>query len=1034
MARIYLNKTNSQPKQRVYISGQKAGQAPQKQRIYVSGTQAGQIAQPKILQPPKTGFSGLAQNAKTDFGSFAKGILGLGRQAITHPIDTGQKIGGIGKEIVKGIPGAIGSIGHDIANFGDTTRKGIDAFKQLSQIPLDKQKEMLATEIQKMSESQQAKDNPNQRRLAQLGAGLLGNYSQYSRFKEKVYAEPFSFALDVIPALKAAGAGKLITGVSKAANKIPVVSKATETVSDMFTPLGKLKRLDSNLAEDVAKTGTNMRKSQEGIIKSTVKKFDDLGLSKAEKTEMFETIDKGRRTPGYVPVSTNPKVQKAIDWYIKEELPRIKKSSGIIEQRAGVKEGLGSQLAELQTKKIREILKPVRSKKPKTTIEKIEATTGIKSPRETKTIESLKIREDNLADILQDYKNNPEGIQNYLHHFFNPTSETRMGGKLNSPQRGFLKKSKDVEGYSKDPVVSIAGVKSKIATANIKQGFIDRVTKKYAKPSETVTEFKNGTILSKDTGEPLIKWKGQYLPKEIGEELLKYEGKSQNVMDKLLTPLRAFNRNWKPLATAVRPRYHLRNIIGNVYNASFVGGANPLRYGTALAQQVKGHIAQNMKDGTIAGQVYKALFKQAPNHKYIKMAAEDDVIGRGFFAADINDLAEVANTAEDFAKAISRLENPAEIYRIPILRQWLQGSSRVGQAFEDNARLALYIDQLKKGVSRAGAKAYVNKHLFDYLNGLGEADKAIKAFIPFWSWTRFNVPLQYGALVKNPLRHLAVQEGGKPWVQQQEQNNPEYKYLSQREKDMGAVKTGEETKDGTVYDKYMRTQGVLPIQDISKVLDPENAGLNPMFGMLKQGYNMINPPVNPQENMDYFGNPVEQYPGEVKRFLGMPVRGTAKEILQGIPAISEVNKGFGGSYTTEKRPSGSSRLETVLSPTSSTLQDREKNKRYAESDFGTLVKGDFAPGLESNFKYVIKGLLDNPTDKVLNRNKNTLIDLLKQQNYTDEGIKILIKKSIESVIKDKATIDMPGRQKNITNQEEVKKILEKANKLQPFYQ
>lgn len=941
----------AQPRKRFVPIGQGA---PKKSFVPIGGNIVPEV---RTIQPPKTGVSGFVQNAGTDFGSFAKGLLGLGRQAITHPIDTGEKIAGIGKEIVKGLPGAVSTFADMTFHPIETNRKGLESLQQLRQIPLEQQKEALGKMVQTIKQSDQG--NADQRRLAALGLGLVGNYTQYSRPGEKIYNEPFSAALDFIPLAKGLGAGKVLSKGGSVLNKIPAVARTTEKVADAFVPMGKLKRLGyGDVAEDVAKTGANMRKAQEGIIKSTVRKIEkDFGLSKAEKTEMFETIDKGRRTPGYVPVSPNPKVQKAIDWYLKEELPNIRRIAG--------------------------------------------------------------------------YADGEAPIENYMHHFFSPSKETKFGGKLSSPQRGFLKQSKDVEGFVKDPIVSIAGVKSKAATANIKQGFIDRVFKKYA--VDKVTEFKNGKAIS-ESGEEMAKYKGKYLPKDLAEELTRVEKGEPGWLKTVLEPARAFNRNWKPLATAVRPRYHLRNVIGNVYNASFVGGAKLRRYPEALFQQMKGHIATQMNEGTIAGKVYKSLFKEAPEHKYIKMAAEDDVIGKGFFSVDINDMAEVADKAEEFSKVISKMDNPAMIYKVPILRQWMNGMQHFGSAIEDNARLGLYIDRLKKGASRAEAKAYVNKHLFDYMNGLGEADKVIKAVIPFWSWTRFNVPLQFGALGRNPLRHLMVQEGGKPYVQQNEASNPEYQYLSQREKEMGSVKIGEEQKDGKTYDKYMRTQGVLPIQDISKILDPDNAGINPMFGMAKQGYNMINPPTNPQDNLDYFGRPVEQYPGEVKNYLGLPVRGTGKEILQSIPFISEINKGIGGSYTDDNRPSLGSRVETVMSPTSQTLQDREKNRQYAESDFNTLVKGDFAPGLESNFKYVIKGLLDKPQDSVLNKNKKTLVELLKQQGYTDEGIQILVKKSIESVIKDKATINMPGRQRNVVNQEMVKQILEKANNLSPFYQ
>ena len=900
------------------------------------------------VQKP-TGMAGLAQNFKTDFGSFAKGMIGLGREAVTNPVDSSKKVYGIGKELVKGVPAGARLMAEQYRNPVQNFKKGLESARQLRQIPLEDQKRALSETIQKIGQVPDA--NEDKKRMAQIGMAILGNYSQYSRPGEKIYNEPFSFALDAIPVAKSLGVGKVVSKGASKARTLPGISKAVDTAEDIFVPGSKLKRAGyADVAEDLSKTGTNMRKAQEGIIRSTADQFSD--LSKTERTQFFDAIDSLRRTPDAVPTSVNPKVQAKIDWYMKEELPKIRQMAG--------------------------------------------------------------------------YSDGQAPIQNYLHHLFTPDTETMMGGKLSAPARGFLKKSKDVEGYVKDPVVSIAGVKSKAATANIKEGFIQRVTKQYARPADTVTEFKNGTILAKDTGEPLIKWKGQYLPKDLGEELLRYEGKGKGVIDTMLTPLRVFNQNWKPLATAVRPRYHLRNIIGNVYNASFVGNANPKRFIDAAAQQFKGHIASNMNEGTFAGQVYKALFKTPPEHKYIKMAAQDDVIGRGFFAADINDLAEVANTTEDFTKAIAKMENPAMIYRVPVLRQWLKASSAIGQAFEDNARLALYIDQLKKGASRATAKAYVNKHLFDYLNGLGEGDRAIKAIIPFWSWTRFNVPLQYGALWKNPIRNVVAQEFGKPYVQQNEANNPEYQYLPQREKDMGAVKIGEVAKDGKVYDKYMRTQGVLPIQDIAKVADPDNAGVSPLFDMLSQAKNMISPPNNPQENLDYFGRPVENFPGEVKQYLGMPVRGTAKEILNSIPAIGEVNKAIGGSYPDATRPDLASRMETVLSPTSSTLQDREANKRYFYQDLERKTSGNFNFGLESDFKYAVKTLIQRPDDAVANKNLKTLTNLLRQNGFSDQDIQ----KSIREALKTFRS-DMPKRGIKMDTQE-LMQNLDKV-KTKPFF-
>lgn len=596
-------------------------------------------------------------------------------------------------------------------------------------------------------------------------------------------------------------------------------------------------------------------------------------------------------------------------------------------------------------------------------------------------------------------------IENYLHHFFAEKPRTGMGNKLSAPDRGYLKRSKDVEGFVKDPVVSIAAIESKVATGNIKEAFTTRVFNKFAAKVDDVTEFEGGKIINKKTGEELLKYKGKYLPKDLAEELLRYEGKAPTIVDKLVSPLRAFNKNWKPLATATRPRYHLRNIVGNVYNASWVGDANWKTYFTAASQQMKGHIATQIKEGTTAGKIYKAFFGTPPEHKYIKMALKDDVIGRGFFAADLNEMAQIAETVENFTKAIKNLDSPAMVYKVPVLKQWIEASSRVGQAFEDNARLAMYIDRIKKGASRGQAKKAVNEHLFDYLTGLGEGDRYIKAIIPFWSWTRFNIPLQTASLGRIPLRNVAAQQFAKPYVEENERNNPGYAFLSEREKDMGSIKIGEEEKDGKVYDKYMRTQSVLPVADLSRIyrmatMQQDEFGITPLFNMLKQAGSRVNPPKDQYANLDYYGRPVEMYTGETKRYLGQPVRGTTKEIFQSIPALNELNKLFGGSYAPQDRPSLEARLGTVFNPTSNSLVDREKSKEYFQADRDRIFEGSHSAGYETAFKNIIKKVMNSPQpDKVLNANRKVLSDLLREGGYRDREIQELIFKAIEAELK-----------------------------------
>lgn len=1053
------------------------------------------------LQQPKTSFT---QNFKNDFGTFAKGALVMGKEAVTHPINSSKTVGGVALEAAKLIPKAAQGLGSNIKQLVTHpiayNKQGFSALKQLHNTSYDKT-EAVINELAKRSQSI---PDTNKKHLAQLAAGLLGTTAQeIAHPVESFYNKPFTTTLDAL----SLGAGKAVTPVLKAGAKVAESTKlgskvinAAREVGDKFTPLGGLKRKGyGDVAESFQNTQTKTRKAQEGIIRSTVERFK--GFSKEEKRDFFDSIDTYRRDPSVRPSSSNTKVKQAIDHYLDVELPQIKRGSGIIERRAGVKSGIEKKLVSQQQAALQEhlrrmatpetkrvtsgvnfsakpsrynvsdILRSVRKelgnkgKKPllggpkKLTSEEIvqsalrelqgkkdtpftrkeihyqpstnraaslkptslQRSSGRIVPAKTRMSRSFidkqlgvtapirnkragKIHE--LETMLQDYKNNPEGIKNYLHHYFAPSKEAVSGTtKLSKPQRGFLKRSTDAEGYVKDPVVAIAGVKTKIARANIQDDFAKGVFKKYGVSKEKVREFQGGKIINNETGEELSKYRGQYLPKELGDELTRIETKNETV-HMLLTPLRVFNRNWKPLATAVRPRYHVRNVVGNLYNAIFVGGMDPRRIPTAAFQQLKSYIGEEMKSGSISGKVYKSFFKTPPESSLYKRALEDDVIGRGFFSADINDVAEIAEKASDIAKEISKLEYPSEIYRVPILGWYIKKVSAIGSVIEDNARLSLYADRLRKGASRAEAKAYVNKHLFDYLNGLGEADRIIKQFIPFWAWTRFNVPLQVGAIGKLPLRHTAIQHGMGGEIQSQEQNNQEYQYLSQREKDQGAVKIGEITdKEGKVSDRYMRTQDVLPIADLNKIadvskLDFSAAGGSPLTGIIEQLKYRINPPTNPNENLDFFGRPVEDYPGEVKRFLNMPVQGTTKEILSSVPLVTEVNKLIGGSYEYSKRPDLSDRVKITTSPASEFISDREQNRKQFVRNFeNTTGNGGMVPGYKSELSYIVKQMIEKPGDKVIRKNFETLKSLLRQAGNNASDIQKMIEKSFQSYIK-----------------------------------
>lgn len=894
-----------------------------------------------IEKTPKGFFTGL----KEDMTSFGKGVLGLGREAVLHPIESAKTVGStafeIAKQTGKAIPSFVNQAGDIIMNPIDTTKELIQNYKALRAIPYRDQKKIFSDLSEKAIAGAEGR---GQKVLAAIGSGLIEDISEeITHPMEFAYEKPFTFGLDVL----SFGGGKLLTKGTKIAAQPLKSTKFVKGLEDLFVPNAKLKRAGfRNFSNDLMKTNTNIFNAQKNIIRSTSQKFEkEFGLNATRRLEFFETIDKLRRAKvGVKATSPNAKVQKAIDWWLDLEVPKI--------QRAA------------------------------------------KLPKE-------------------------KSITNYLHHFFpEKIISAERAAKPFKIREGFLKKSKDVAGFSKDPIVSISAIKSKLATNALKDSFIARTARKYGQKIENLEAQLIAKIGSKavdgakEAGrlKEVIKKnldvdffspkKGveHILPKTIADEINKFYGLNSldNTVKKLLTPLDVFNRNWKPLATAVRPRYHTRNVVGNLYNSIIIGGMNIKNIPTAAKQQLGHYINEVRGMKNTAGTIAKKIFPTKFDTKLIDQAIKEDVLGRGFFSMDLHDLAEAAKNSDDIIKVINKVKNPAEIYRIPVLRQYLNLSNNIGKALEDNARLSLYIDRVNKGFTKQASKEYVNKHLFDYLTGLGEADKIIKKLIPFWSWQRFNIPLQSETLFTKPVRNLVIQRGGQPFVEEVERFDENIPFFTDEEREQGLLKVSETEQNGQILDKYIRTQSVLPQSDLVRLvdmfkLDFSDIGANPLFSLFNRLKN----------NRNYWGKQIERFTGERVKFLGTDITGRQKEMLSIIPFLNELNKGIGGSFIEGKKPNLPIRLEQVLSPLGTTLKDRENVKFFGILEKEQELKGSYEAGLESLYKrYLIKST-DNPEEKAFKKNVENLEKLLKKKGLTDLDLLPMKIKAMKESIRDK---------------------------------
>ena len=943
-----------------------------------------------ISLTPKKSIGGFFKNLGQNITDVAKGLIGMGQQAITHPIEATKTIASTGFEIIKQIPKQIYATGKAISQPVKTAKEVASSYQFFRDMPYDEQKQV----FQGFTEDALKEDSRGKRTLGALSSALMGATVQEATHPVSyAYEQPFSFALDALSLGQATGINKLVGGATKTAlAKFPPTAKLQMALKEVFTPNGKLINAGfEDVAKDLTKTKSEIFKTQRQIIDDTATKFNkEFALKPAEQTEFFETIDKMRRTQpltGEVEkaVSANPKIQIAIDWWLNEEAPKLAQQAGLPEEKV---------------------------------------------------------------------------ITNYLHHFFPEKFKPKEVSlkPLQLAKKGYLKKSEDVAGFTKDPVLSISAIKSKVAIDNLRDNFIkNTIANHEVKTADLSSKLADaGVDVSKLTPEGIIekakqifeleeyKPKGtlrfypvitetggkvaavstrvetHLLPKTIVEELNKFTNPTKGTIDKLFMPFDIFNRNWKPLATSVRFRYHTRNIVGNLYNSIVVGGTNPKEFGVAVLAQVKNHISTQIKEGNILGKTYKAIFKEVPTPEIIKQAIDNDVVGRGFFGADLNDLVLAYDKGDDIMKVIKDIKNNAEIATplkpvgllfknlkgtkwnvdVNLLGQWMKTMQKVGEFLEDNARLAMFQQGLKKFAGNADmAKDFVNKHLFDYLTGLGEADKYIKRLIPFWSWTRFNIPLQLGAIVKTPIRQLAIQKTFQPYAQVKESQDEGYQYLSDREKEAGYLKVGETKKGGKTYDTYIKTASVLPQQDVARLVHiltgkDEEIGITP----LKQIWDLIT--TDPTKLKDYFGKPIEAFTKEEGKFLNLPIRGKTKALLSTVPALTELNKLIGGSYIKDEKPNLSVRLEQIISPTGLSLADKEANKFYRELEAQKEITGSYEAGLTSLYKKYLKIDMESK-EKFAVDNIKILEKILKIKGLNDLDLVKLKGSAIKSFIKAK---------------------------------
>ena len=301
---------------------------------------------------------------------------------------------------------------------------------------------------------------------------------------------------------------------------------------------------------------------------------------------------------------------------------------------------------------------------------------------------------------------------------------TKTISEINEMMTPIMKKS-GIKGnfFEPDFFKAFSGREIEHIKARNTYDFFSDISRSIGKSTDSKSLIEDG-IRYMDTGipelkgiafpEPIVKHLNQTYDFIIKEDTAKgFLG----LYDKLL----AF---WKGTVTGVWPAFHARNLQGGIFNNWLAGVKSPTEY--IRAEKI-------IKGG--AGEI-TTTFGQKYTYKQIRKLVEDlGVTGQP-------GMIDVMRTVDDLIakKKITQIPRDAM------------------EAIENRLRMPLFVNKLIKGNTPAEAAQQVFKFHFDYApEALTSFERnVLRRFIPFYRWTRGNVPLQISQLIQQPGKFAAV--------------------------------------------------------------------------------------------------------------------------------------------------------------------------------------------------------------------------------------------------------------------------------------
>lgn len=340
-----------------------------------------------------------------------------------------------------------------------------------------------------------------------------------------------------------------------------------------------------------------------------------------------------------------------------------------------------------------------------------------------------------------------------------------------------------------------------------------------------------------------------------------------------------FSNFWKATTLSTHIQTGIRNTLGNLLNSILVV-KKPSKLLAAHKDAIFAMMGQNYKVITQSGKYLdiQTIFKE--------FRARGGT-GVTFRAMDTHRLEFRENIARSFiGKTVENLSNTLDKWS-----NWFRNlpPAKLSELMEKTNKFGLFMYEVLEGKSYDEAIKTVWKALFDY-SDLTQAEKAIKRVIPFFTWTRKNLPLQISNIFSSPSRMIF-----KLWKSANKTRPSEEKIDERMQTEFLKTKAKIKTSSDLGKANYFLVEGFFPVFDLTRIVRTinDNHLKNTIDDIVSDVTPLIKTPVEILTNRSFVTKQdLMKSKGELVNYLGFYMSPKLKTILDDWRVLTTANQAF----------------------------------------------------------------------------------------------------------------------------------------------